>query len=76
MATFLPLIYMAASLGFIMAVKWMNHPETARRGVIIGEIGMVLAVIGTLLRAEVVNYDLIFIGMAIGAVSFMQWLFP
>ena len=67
MVTFLPLIYLAASLGFIMAVKWMNHPETARKGVIIGEIGMILAVIGTLLRPEVTNYSLIFIGMAIGA---------
>ena len=46
----LPAIYLLASVGFIMAVKWMNNPATARRGVIIGEIGMLLAVIGTLLR--------------------------
>ena len=39
----LPAIYLLASAGFILAVKWMNHPSTARRGVIIGEIGMVLA---------------------------------
>ena len=41
MASFLPVIYLLASLGFILAIKWMNHPSTARRGVIIGEIGMV-----------------------------------
>jgi NAD(P) transhydrogenase subunit beta len=63
----LPGIYLLASAGFILAVKWMNHPETARRGVIIGEIGMLLAVVGTLLRAEVVEYQWIFIGLAIGS---------
>jgi NAD(P) transhydrogenase subunit beta len=62
----LPAIYLLASLGFILAVKWMNHPATARRGVIIGEIGMLLAVIGTLLRVDT-NFSMIFLGMAIGA---------
>jgi NAD(P) transhydrogenase subunit beta len=64
----LPAIYLLASVGFILAVKWMNNPATARRGVIIGEIGMLLAVIGTLLRAEVAEYQWIFIGLAIGSV--------
>ena len=63
--TILPAIYLFASAGFILAVKWMNHPSTARRGVIIGEIGMVLAVIGTLLRVEA-NLPLILLGLAIG----------
>src|SRR5947209_13172188 len=48
----------------------MNSPATARRGVIVGELGMLLAVIGTLLRSEVVSYEWIliafFIGSAIG----------
>src|SRR3978361_2039233 len=65
-AQILPAIYLLASVGFIMAVKWMNNPATARRGVIIGEIGMVLAVVGTIMRVEA-NFDLIFIGLAIGA---------
>ncbi len=64
--TILPAIYLLASMGFILAVKWMNHPATARRGVIIGEIGMVLAVVGTILRVDA-NYGLIFLGLAIGA---------
>ncbi|MEO5925243.1 MAG: NAD(P)(+) transhydrogenase (Re/Si-specific) subunit beta [Bryobacteraceae bacterium] len=63
--TILPAIYLLASMGFILAVKWMNHPSTARRGVIIGEIGMVLAVVGTILRVDA-NYNLIFLGLAIG----------
>ena len=65
-ATILPAIYLLASVGFILAVKWMNNPATARRGVIIGEIGMVLAVIGTLMRVEA-NLPLILLGLAIGA---------
>jgi NAD(P) transhydrogenase subunit beta len=63
----LPAIYLLASVGFILAVKWMNNPATARRGVIIGEIGMLLAVVGTLLRPEVVEYRWILIGLAIGS---------
>src|SRR5437870_7679513 len=65
--TILPAIYLLASAGFILAVKWMNNPATARRGVIIGEIGMLLAVIGTLMRHEVVDYQWIFVGLAIGS---------
>ena len=66
----LPLFYMLAAAGFILAIKWMNSPATARRGVIAGEIGMLLAVVGTLLRFEVVDYTWImvafFLGSAIG----------
>ena len=67
METVLPFVYLLASVGFILAVKWMSSPATARRGVIIGELGMLLAVIGTLMRHEVVDYQLIFIGLAIGS---------
>jgi len=66
MESILPLIYLFAALGFILAIKWMNHPSTARRGVIIGEIGMLLAVVGTLLRAQV-HLDWILAGLAIGS---------
>jgi NAD(P) transhydrogenase subunit beta len=61
----LPFIYLLASVGFILAIKWMNSPETARRGVIIGELGMLLAVLGTLLKAE--EYTLILMALAIGS---------
>jgi NAD(P) transhydrogenase subunit beta len=67
MESFLPFIYLLASAGFILAIKWMNHPSTARRGVIIGELGMLLAVIGTLLRSDIHNYTWILLGLAIGS---------
>jgi NAD(P) transhydrogenase subunit beta len=59
--------YLTASALFILALMWMSSPRTARRGVRAGEIGMVLAVAGTLLRHEVVSYDLIVVAMLIGA---------
>ena len=62
----LPILYMLAAIGFILAIKWLNSPATARRGVIVGEIGMLLAVVGTLLRFEVVNYQWILIAFFLG----------
>src|SRR5436309_12723729 len=68
--TIFPALYIVAAAGFILAIKWMSSPATARRGVIVGEVGMLLAVVGTLLRHEVVNYQWIlvafFVGSAIG----------
>ena len=62
-----PFLYLLASAGFILALKWMSSPATARRGVIAGEIGMLLAVVGTLLRHEVVSYQWIFIAFFLGS---------
>ncbi|MBZ5608816.1 MAG: NAD(P)(+) transhydrogenase (Re/Si-specific) subunit beta [Acidobacteriia bacterium] len=64
--TILPLLYMLAAIGFILAIKWLNSPATARRGVIVGEIGMLLAVVGTLLRFEVVQYQWILVAFVLG----------
>jgi NAD(P) transhydrogenase subunit beta len=66
----LALLYIAAAAMFILSLKWLNTPATARRGVRVGELGMLLAVVGTLLRHEVVDYQWIlaalFLGSAIG----------
>jgi H+-translocating NAD(P) transhydrogenase subunit beta len=66
----LALTYIAAAAMFILSLKWLNTPATARRGVLVGELGMLLAVVGTLLRQEVVDYQWIvaalFLGSAIG----------
>jgi len=63
----LPVLYLLAAAGFILAIKWMSSPATARRGVIVGEAGMLLAVVGTLLRFEVVRYEWIFIAFFLGS---------
>jgi NAD(P) transhydrogenase subunit beta len=59
--------YLIAAGLFILALMWMSSPKSARRGVWAGEIGMLLAVVGTLLHHEVVSYDLILIAVLIGS---------
>jgi H+-translocating NAD(P) transhydrogenase subunit beta len=59
--------YIVAALTIVLSIKWLSSPVTARRGVISGEFGLLFAIVGTLLRAEVVNYEWILISMAIGA---------
>ncbi len=59
--------YLAAAALFILALKWLSHPKTARRGVRAGEVGMALAVIGTLLLYEVITYTWVLVGMALGS---------
>jgi NAD(P) transhydrogenase subunit beta len=65
--TLLPILYMLAAMGFILAIKWLGSPATARRGVVVGEIGMLIAVVATLLRFEVVNYQWILVAFFLGA---------
>ena len=67
MESIFPILYILAAASFILAIKWMNSPTTARRGVLIGEIGMLLAVVGTLLRHEVVSYQWIVLAFLIGS---------
>jgi NAD(P) transhydrogenase subunit beta len=67
MESIFPILYILAAASFILAIKWMNSPGTARRGVLIGEIGMLLAVVGTLLRHEVVSYQWIVLAFLIGS---------
>ncbi len=58
--------HLATAALFILALVWMSHPRTARRGVWAGELGMLLAVVGTLLNHQVVTYDLIIVGLLVG----------
>jgi NAD(P) transhydrogenase subunit beta len=62
-----PILYLFAAALYILALKWMNSPATARRGVWAGETGMLLAVVGTLLRFEVVEYHWIMLAFLVGA---------
>jgi NAD(P) transhydrogenase subunit beta len=59
-------IYLLASALFIFSLKWMSSPATARRGVWAGEIGMVLAIAGTLLHHGIVDYKWIAIALVLG----------
>src|ERR1700683_5314446 len=59
--------YIAAAIGFILAIKWLGSPVTAKRGVIVGEIASAFAVIATLCDPQVSQYKWIIITLIIGA---------
>jgi NAD(P) transhydrogenase subunit beta len=65
--TIVQYLYIAAGLSFIFSIKWMTAPTTARRGVVAGEVGMVLAVVGTFVRPEVTQFTWIIVGLLAGA---------
>ncbi len=61
------LAYLVASVLFIFCLRGLSSPEQGRRGILFGELGMLIAVIATLLKAEVVRYDFIVAGLLIGS---------
>jgi NAD(P) transhydrogenase subunit beta len=65
---FIELSYLLASILFILGLKGLSHPETAKRGMHLAEFGMLMAIIGTLLHHEIVTYTWILAGLAIGSV--------
>ncbi len=65
--TLLAAAYLIASVLFILGLKALNSPETARRGILLAEIGMLCAVVGTLLRHEIIQYQWILVGLAVGS---------
>src|SRR5271166_3357674 len=60
-------VYLIASALFILSLKWMSSPATARHGILAGEIGMVLAIAGTLLHHGIIDYKWIIIGLVLGS---------
>ncbi len=60
------LAYLIAAICFILALKGLSSPTTARSGNVIGIAGMVLAVVVTLLAAGVLSYLEIFAGIVVG----------
>ncbi len=60
--------YLVATALFILSLKWLSSPVTARRGLFAGEAGMVLAIGGTLLHAGIIDYKLIAIGLVVGTI--------
>src|SRR5215467_12580404 len=58
--------YLIATALFILSLKWLSSPATARRGVWAGEVGMLLAVVGTLFHHGIVSYRWIAIALVLG----------
>jgi NAD(P) transhydrogenase subunit beta len=62
------IIYLISATLFILSLKWLSAPATARRGVFAGEIGMILAIGATLLYRGIVDYKWIVIGLVLGTI--------
>lgn len=68
MSTLIELIYMAAAVAFIYGLKLMSKPSTAVLGNQVSGAGMLAAIVVTLLHKDVVSYQWIAVGLAIGSV--------
>ncbi len=66
-ASIVNLIYLIAAVLFIFGLKNLSHPRTAVRGNIMGASGMLLAIIITLFDQQIVRFELIIVGLIIGA---------
>ena len=60
--------YLVAAALFILSLKWLSHPKSARSGVWAGVIGMSLAILGTLAMSSVVSYTWVIISLVIGTI--------
>ena len=59
--------YLAASVLFILGLRSLTKPDSARRGMQQAALGMLLAIVGTLTKHEIVDYKYIVAGLAIGS---------
>jgi proton-translocating NAD(P)+ transhydrogenase subunit beta len=60
-------LYLVAAVLFIFGLKGLDAADTARRGLLLAEVGMALAIVGTLLRHEIVQFQWILVGIAVGS---------
>jgi H+-translocating NAD(P) transhydrogenase subunit beta len=65
---FIEAAYLVATALFVLSLKWMSSPATARRGVWAGELGMLLAIVGTLLHHGIVEYKWIATALVLGSI--------
>src|SRR6266513_4375512 len=68
MENIIEITYLIATALFILSLKWLSSPATARRGVFAGELGMLLAIAGTLLHHGIVEYKWIVIALVLGTI--------
>ncbi len=59
--------YIVASVMFITGLLWLRSPETARAGNRLSALGMLIAVVFTVIDRDIVSYEWIIIGLVVGA---------
>lgn len=76
MSITLSIIYLISTITFVIGLKFLGHPETAKKGNFIAAVGMVFAIIGTIFLHDFevasINYVLIAAALFIG--SLLGWL--
>jgi len=65
--TGIQLTYLVAASLFILGLKKLGSPATARNGNLVAAVGMLLAIAATMLDQHVLNYEMILLGLAIGS---------
>jgi NAD(P) transhydrogenase subunit beta len=72
----LSIIYLISTVTFVIGLKLLGHPETAKKGNFIAAVGMILAIIGTLFlhdfEVPTINYVLIGIALLVGTI--LGWI--
>jgi H+-translocating NAD(P) transhydrogenase subunit beta len=63
---FIEAAYLLASILFVLGLRSLNYPDKARRGIQLAAVGMLLAIVGTLVHHEIVRYEWILAGLALG----------
>ncbi len=66
--TLLQLFYLLSAILFVLGLRGLSHPRTARRGMFLAELGMLLAIVGTLFHHEILSYRWIVGGLVLGTV--------
>jgi NAD(P) transhydrogenase subunit beta len=65
---FIEAAYLGASLLFILGLRSLTRPDQARRGMQLAAMGMLVAIVGTLVHHDIVRYDWIIAGLVVGTV--------
>jgi NAD(P) transhydrogenase subunit beta len=65
---FMQLAYLVSAVLFILGLKRLSHPDTARGGNRLAAIGMLLAVVATLVGEQIITWQWIIAGLLIGTV--------
>ena len=63
------LVYLGAATLFVLALRSLGRPESARRGMRLAAMGMLAAVVATLLNERIVSYEWIIVGVAVGSLA-------
>lgn len=60
--------YIFSAILFILGIRSMSSPETARRGMHFAAMGMLVAIVGTLFHPDIVSYTWIIAGLVLGTI--------